>query len=72
MFDASAPGGESFAALVDRVSEALKDIEQGTLVVCHAGPIRAARMVLSGASFAEVFDWKIPFCQPVRFDGETV
>lgn len=71
MLERPAPGGESFADLIARVSEALEDFEEGMLIVCHAGPIRAARMLLTGASFSEVFDWKVPFCQPLRFDKEV-
>ena len=68
MLNACPPGGESFAELVGRVGAALEDIAEGTLVICHAGPIRAARMLLTGASFDEVFAWKVPFAQPVRFE----
>ena len=67
MLNAAPPGGESFAALIARVRAAIADAEMGTLFVCHAGPIRAARMILTGASFDEVFAWKVPFCEPVAF-----
>lgn len=67
LWAASPPGGENFAALHARVALALEDIAPGTLVVCHAGVIRAARMILTGASFDTVFAEKVPHCQPLRF-----
>lgn len=63
------PGGETFAALHARVAEALAGIADGALVVCHAGVIRAARMILTGASFDTVFAEKVPFCEPMSFGG---
>jgi alpha-ribazole phosphatase len=38
-------------------------------VICHAGPIRAARMILTGASFASVFAEPVPYAAPLRFSG---
>jgi alpha-ribazole phosphatase len=63
------PGGETFAALHARVADALAGIAEGTLVVCHAGVIRAARMILTGASFETAFAEKVPFCEPLTFGG---
>lgn len=60
------PGGETFAALTARVAEALAGMRQGAVVVTHAGVIRAARMILTGAGFAEVFATPVPHCQPIR------
>jgi alpha-ribazole phosphatase len=60
------PGGETFAALHTRVGEALADMPPGAVVVTHAGPIRAARMILTGASFARVFADPVPHCTPIR------
>lgn len=65
------PGGETFAALHDRVEKALRDIPEGALVVAHAGVIRAARMLLTGASFQTVFAEKVPFCQPITFTARA-
>ena len=67
MFNAAPPGGESFCELVERMRAALADCSEASLVVCHAGPIRAARMILTGASFEEVFAWRVPFCEPIEF-----
>ena len=70
MYRSAPPGGESFADLIDRVGAALQEIGDNTLVVCHAGPIRAARMILTGASFEDVFAWKVPYCEPVVLQRE--
>ena len=61
------PGGETFAALHARVTGALAEIPAGALVVAHAGVIRAARMILTGASFETVFAEKVPYCVPLSF-----
>ncbi len=49
-----------------RVAEALAETPQGAVVVTHAGPIRAARMILTGAGFAQVFAEPVPHCTPIR------
>lgn len=59
------PGGETFAALTARVAEVLAELPLGAGLVCHAGPIRAARMIVSGASMAEVFADPIPYARPL-------
>lgn len=67
------PGGETFAAVHDRVGAVLARVvpaaAPGTAVICHAGPIRAARMILTGASFASVFAEPVPYAAPLRFSG---
>lgn len=68
ILNAAPPGGERFSDLVERVREVLSVLPRDAMVVTHAGPIRAARMILTGASFDEVFAWKVPFCHPVAFD----
>lgn len=60
------PGGETFAALLDRVAAALAETPPGAVVVTHAGVIRAARVLLAGAAFAEVFAEPVPHCTPLR------
>lgn len=62
----SPPGGETFNALHQRVADALADLPDNALVVTHAGVIRAARMILLGESFAEVFARKIAYAEPIR------
>lgn len=59
------PGGETFAALFARVAAALAEMEPGTVVVTHAGVIRAARMILAGESFDAVFAAPVPHCTPI-------
>lgn len=60
------PGGETFAALLARVSAALAEAPAGAVIVSHAGPIRAARM-LAGASFETAFAEPVPFAAPLAF-----
>jgi alpha-ribazole phosphatase len=56
------PGGETFAAVHARVTSVIRDIGPGnSALVCHAGPIRAARMIFTGASFDEVFAEPVPY-----------
>jgi alpha-ribazole phosphatase len=66
------PGGETFAALHARVAAALTDAGPGTTLVCHAGPIRAARMILTGASYDAVLAETVPFATAIRFTRESV
>ena len=65
------PGGETFAALHARVREALVDFsgEDDLVVVTHAGPIRAARMILAGADFATVFAEPVAHAWPIRINA---
>jgi alpha-ribazole phosphatase len=63
------PGGETFAAVHARVGAVLAGAVPGTALVCHAGPIRAARMILTGASFAAVVAEPVPYAAPLRFAG---
>lgn len=71
------PGGEAFEAVHARVAEAIGEAAPGTVLVCHAGPIRAARMILTGAAFKAVFAAPVPYASPIRLSqirhmGETV
>ncbi|MEM7177579.1 MAG: histidine phosphatase family protein [Pseudomonadota bacterium] len=61
------PGGETFAALHRRVQEAISEAGDDTVFVTHAGPIRAARMILTGAGFSDVFAEQIPYAIPLHF-----
>lgn len=62
------PGGEAFVDVIARVKSVLDEITQPTCIVAHAGPIRAARMILTGASFEDVFAEQVPFATPVMFE----
>jgi alpha-ribazole phosphatase len=66
------PGGETFAAVHARVSEVLGEVMPGTALVCHAGPIWAARMILVGASYADVCTGTVPYATPIRIAREAV
>ncbi|MEM6904450.1 MAG: histidine phosphatase family protein [Pseudomonadota bacterium] len=59
------PEGESFAALYARVAEAITSLSPRTAIVTHAGPIRAARMILTGRRFDEVFAEPVPYATPI-------
>ncbi len=63
------PGGETFAAVHARVGAVLAEAGPGTALVCHAGPIRAARMILTGARFADVVAEPVPYAAPLSFVG---
>jgi alpha-ribazole phosphatase len=63
------PGGETFAAVHARVAAVLVEAGRGTALVCHAGPIRAARMILTGASFTAVVAEPVPYAVPLSFAG---
>ncbi len=70
------PGGETFAAVHARVgavlAEAIVDSGPGTALVCHAGPIRVARMILTGAGFDVVWAEPVGYATPIQFKRETV
>ena len=70
-WNVSPPGGETFAELSLRVNEALSELDPGTVVVAHAGPIRAARVVHEGAVFAQLFREKVPFATPMELTLTT-
>ena len=66
------PQGETFAAVHARVGAVLAEAAPGTALVCHAGPIRVARMILTGAGFETVFAEAVPYASPIRFLREVV
>lgn len=66
------PGGETFATLHARVAAATAEVKPETLVVCHAGVIRAAQMILLGHSFQQVFAAPVPYAEPIHMVPETV
>ncbi len=63
------PGGETFAALHARVAAVLAEAEPGVALVTHAGPIRAVRLILTGATFQAVFAEPVPYATPIRLAG---
>lgn len=58
------PGGETFAQLRARVRAALAGHTR-TVVVTHAGPIRAARILAGEQDFATAFATPVPYATPV-------
>ena len=59
----SAPGGESFQDLLNRVIAVLKDLprDQTALVITHAGCLRALACFLKIISHERMFDWEVPY-----------
>lgn len=60
------PGGEPFATLHARVAAVLATVLAGAVLVCHAGPIRAGRMILAGESFDAAFARPVPYAEPLE------
>ncbi|MGG7565278.1 histidine phosphatase family protein [Rhodovulum sp. DZ06] len=58
------PGGESFGALAERVGAALADAAAGAVLVCHAGPIRAAWMLRQGLGMKDAFARAVEYAAP--------
>jgi len=54
------PGGEGWPALVARVSAALDAIDRPTLVVTHAGAMRAALASLCAIDFPQLWNIALP------------
>jgi len=62
------PGGERFADVCARVKAAISDAPEDAIIVTHAGVIRAAKIVLLGTNFQEVFDEQIPYAKPIQIN----
>jgi alpha-ribazole phosphatase len=60
------PNGESFREVQARVTRALDGHGDETIVVCHAGPIRAVQMAWTGVTFAEAFASTPPYAEPIE------
>ena len=59
------PDGETFTVMRERVAAALLGAGPGTTVVCHAGPIRMAWMIFTGADFSAVCAEPVPYARPI-------
>lgn len=55
------PGGETRACLLARVAAAVADLDGETLVVTHAGTMRAALSVLCGFDSRQVWAFDLPY-----------
>lgn len=55
------PGGERWAELCTRVAEAVGDIAEPTLVISHAGAIRAALVALCGFAYRHAWAIDLPY-----------
>lgn len=56
------PGGEGWSEICTRVTQALDGIDRDTLVVAHAGSIRAALCRLCGFDFRQCWAIDLPYC----------
>lgn len=61
-------GGEVFRDMIGRVDASLGSIVTDALVVCHAGVIRAARMIAEGLSLDAVVQEPVPYCEAISLD----
>jgi len=60
--DHAPPGGECWSALVHRVSDAISDLAaRPTLIVTHAGAMRAALAVLCGFNVRQTWAVDLPY-----------
>lgn len=59
------PGGERWRDLRARVDDALADIDQPTLIVAHAGSIRAALAILCGFDRRQIWAIDLPYASVV-------
>ncbi len=48
------------------MTQALENHGEDTVVVCHAGPIRAVQMAWTGLTFAEAFASTPPYAEPIE------
>lgn len=63
---ATPPGGESIAQVRARVAQALRDIEDASIVITHAGPIRCALSIARGITIEEAFAIPIDYASVWR------
>jgi broad specificity phosphatase PhoE len=60
------PGGESLAEHVARVGDALREVEQRALVVCHGGTVRAALVAWGRHGIEDFQSIKVPNAELVE------
>jgi broad specificity phosphatase PhoE len=65
------PGGESLAEHVSRVGDALRDVEQPALVVCHGGTVRAALVACGLHPLGEFQRIRVPNAELVAVEAVT-
>ena len=63
------PGGESLAEHVARVGDALREVEQPALVICHGGTVRAALVACGLHPLGEFQRIKVPNAELVALEG---
>jgi probable phosphoglycerate mutase len=62
------PGGESLAEHVARVGEALGEVEQPALVICHGGTVRAALVATGRNALGEFQSIRVPNAELVTIE----
>ncbi|MGI9406893.1 MAG: histidine phosphatase family protein [Hyphomicrobiaceae bacterium] len=60
------PNGESWQTFTDRIREGLLSLDDGALVVCHAGVIRAAMHVTCGMPLDTLWTFRIGYAARIR------
>jgi len=69
------PGGERFGDLHARIADVIADFRaspsSAVAVISHAGPIRAARMIVEGADFDRVFAASVAYARPIWIPAEA-
>ncbi len=67
-FNLPTPGGESFRDVQQRVLAAIAEIGTATdtVLICHAGPIRAVQMAWYGLSFRQAFASTPAYAEPLE------
>jgi broad specificity phosphatase PhoE len=63
------PGGESLAEHVARVGDALREVDQPALVVCHGGTVRAALVACGRHPLVDFQRIKVPNAVLVALEG---
>lgn len=63
---ATPPGGESIAQVRARVADALSDVEDDSIVITHAGPIRCVLSITRGITIEEAFAIPIDYASVWR------
>jgi alpha-ribazole phosphatase len=61
------PGGESFDDLLQRIESFLQSLTQPSILIAHAGTIRACNMLIDGMSTQEATRLNVPHIEPVYF-----
>ncbi len=67
---ATPPGGESIAEVRARVAEALRDVDDESVVITHAGPIRCVLSLTRGLTLEQAFKIPIDYAAVIHINHE--